>query len=175
MNMYTHKHHIIPKHAGGSDDPNNLVELTVEDHAIAHYVRYKIYGDWQDELAWRGLSFRMSKEEIVREAASKATKGKTYEEIHGVEKAKQLKQLRAQSLIKNRKGKSWEQIFGEEKAEQRKKSASERRKRLNGPHSELTKEKMRQKKTGKKQSRCSCIQCHKEVSINNLTNHYKSH
>ena len=24
-----HKHHIIPKHKGGTDDPSNLVELTV--------------------------------------------------------------------------------------------------------------------------------------------------
>lgn len=24
-----HKHHIIPKHAGGTDDASNIVELTV--------------------------------------------------------------------------------------------------------------------------------------------------
>ena len=50
-----HKHHIIPKHAGGTDDPSNLVLLTVEDHAIAHKVLYGLYGRWQDKLAYEGL------------------------------------------------------------------------------------------------------------------------
>ena len=25
-----HKHHIVPKHMGGSDNPENLIELTIE-------------------------------------------------------------------------------------------------------------------------------------------------
>jgi len=51
MDIYTHQHHIIPRHAGGTDDPSNLVELTIEDHAIAHEVRYRIYGDDRDRVA----------------------------------------------------------------------------------------------------------------------------
>lgn len=31
-----HLHHIIPKHMGESDDPDNLVELSIEEHAEAH-------------------------------------------------------------------------------------------------------------------------------------------
>ena len=31
-----HKHHIIPRHMGGTDDPSNLIELTIEEHAEAH-------------------------------------------------------------------------------------------------------------------------------------------
>jgi hypothetical protein len=31
--MITHFHHIVPKHMGGSNLPENLVELSVEDHA----------------------------------------------------------------------------------------------------------------------------------------------
>ena len=53
--MDTHTHHILPKHAGGSDDPSNLVELTVLDHAIAHKVLYGLYGRIQDLWAWRML------------------------------------------------------------------------------------------------------------------------
>ena len=39
-----HKHHIIPKHSGGSDDAKNLIELSVEEHAEAHRLLYKKYG-----------------------------------------------------------------------------------------------------------------------------------
>jgi hypothetical protein len=64
----THIHHITPKHAGGSDDLSNLIELTIEDHAIAHKVLYGLYGRWQDNLAWKMLSGRIGCEEGIREA-----------------------------------------------------------------------------------------------------------
>ena len=60
-----HKHHIIPRHAGGTDDPSNLVELSIEEHAEAHRVLYEKYDRWQDKLAWRGLSGQIGKEEII--------------------------------------------------------------------------------------------------------------
>ena len=71
--IYTkHKHHIIPKHMGGTDDPSNLIELTVEEHAEAHRVLYEKYGRWEDELAWKGLSGMMSKQEIIKRQLSEA-------------------------------------------------------------------------------------------------------
>ena len=36
-----HKHHIVPKHSGGTDSPNNLVYLHPIDHAILHKLRYR--------------------------------------------------------------------------------------------------------------------------------------
>jgi hypothetical protein len=59
-----HKHHIIPKHAGGTDDPSNLIELTVEEHAEAHRLLYEEYGKLGDKLAWKALSGQIGKEEI---------------------------------------------------------------------------------------------------------------
>jgi hypothetical protein len=47
-----HKHHIIPRYMGGSDDPSNLIELTVEEHAQAHLDLYEKHGNWQDLGAW---------------------------------------------------------------------------------------------------------------------------
>ena len=75
--IYTHKHHIIPRHAGGSNDPSNLIELTVEEHALAHKKLFFIYGRWQDEIAWLTLSGQIGKEEATRRAISATHKGKT--------------------------------------------------------------------------------------------------
>lgn len=51
-----HRHHIIPRHAGGTDDPANIVLLTIEEHAEAHRILYEEHGRWQDYAAWMGLS-----------------------------------------------------------------------------------------------------------------------
>lgn len=52
----THKHHIIPKHMGGSDDSTNLVELTVEEHAEAHRLLWEQHGNEYDRIAWLSLT-----------------------------------------------------------------------------------------------------------------------
>lgn len=62
----THKHHIVPRHKGGTDDPSNLIELTVEEHAQAHLELFLSEGRWQDEIAYKALSGLIDKEEIVR-------------------------------------------------------------------------------------------------------------
>lgn len=54
MTIY-HTHHIVPRHAGGTDDPSNLIKLTIEEHAEAHRVLYEQYGRWQDLYAWKTL------------------------------------------------------------------------------------------------------------------------
>ena len=51
-----HKHHIIPRHMGGTDDPSNLIELTVEEHANAHRILYEQYGKKEDFVAYHMLS-----------------------------------------------------------------------------------------------------------------------
>jgi hypothetical protein len=43
LNQYVEKHHIKPKCMGGSNNPENLVELTPEEHYVAHQLLIKIY------------------------------------------------------------------------------------------------------------------------------------
>jgi hypothetical protein len=52
---------------GGTDDPSNIEILTVEEHAEAHRILYEQYGCWQDEVAWKGLSGIVGKDEILKE------------------------------------------------------------------------------------------------------------
>jgi hypothetical protein len=70
MHIYTHIHHIIPRHIGGSDHPSNLIELTIEDHAIAHRHLWKMYGRKEDKIAWLCLSKRIDKEDLIRQRCS---------------------------------------------------------------------------------------------------------
>lgn len=41
-------HHVIPKSLGGSDEPSNLVALTLREHCVAHKLLAKIYLDSQE-------------------------------------------------------------------------------------------------------------------------------
>lgn len=110
-----HKHHIIPKHLGGTDDPSNLVDLTVEEHAEAHRLLYEQHGRWQDYVAWQGLArldanFDAAKTAMLEGAKrGNATmvsqrKGKKWEEIYGTERAAEIK-----AKYKGvRNGKTWQ-------------------------------------------------------------------
>ena len=71
-----HKHHIVPKHMGGTDEPENLIELTVEEHAEAHRKLFAEYGHWQDYVAWQGLAGLITKEELVKQVQSQAAKAR---------------------------------------------------------------------------------------------------
>lgn len=52
---------------GGTDDPSNLIELSPQEHAESHRLLYEKYGNWQDRVAWKGLSGLISKENIIKE------------------------------------------------------------------------------------------------------------
>ena len=60
-----HNHHIIPRHAGGTDDESNLIKLTIEEHAAAHKTLYEEHGRWQDKLAWEALSGMIGRDEVL--------------------------------------------------------------------------------------------------------------
>ena len=44
-NCYTEKHHIVPRSLGGSDDDNNIVNLTAREHFIIHKLLCEIHPD----------------------------------------------------------------------------------------------------------------------------------
>jgi len=48
---------------GGTDDPNNLIELTIEEHSQAHFNLWKKFGCIEDKIAWECLSGRKLSEE----------------------------------------------------------------------------------------------------------------
>jgi hypothetical protein len=60
-----HKHHILPKYKGGTNDPTNLIEVSVTCHSMFHFCNWQLWGDTRDYLAWKGLAGVIGKEEIV--------------------------------------------------------------------------------------------------------------
>lgn len=80
----THKHHIIPKHEWkrrfgnliGINSPDNLVVLTVPQHAEAHKLLYEQFGSWQDDLAHRLLSGAIDIQSAIRERCRLSNMGK---------------------------------------------------------------------------------------------------
>lgn len=73
-----HKHHIIPRHMGGTDDPSNIVELTIPQHAAAHKRLYKQYGKEEDLIAYRMLSGQITAYEANILATKSANAGNNY-------------------------------------------------------------------------------------------------
>lgn len=104
-------------------------------------------------------------------------KGQTYEQRYGVEKAVELKKLRSQKLSETRKGKTYKEIHGEEYAKQLKKKRSEDRTKYNTgrKHAHSTIEKIRLKAKNRQYLKCCCLICQKEISVNNISNHHRSH
>lgn len=43
LDCYTERHHVVPRCLGGSDESENLVDLTPEEHYVAHQLLVKIH------------------------------------------------------------------------------------------------------------------------------------
>lgn len=50
--IYLETHHIVPKHCGGSNSPDNLIRLSRKDHILAHFYRWISYESQKDRIAY---------------------------------------------------------------------------------------------------------------------------
>ena len=55
-----HKHHIVPRHSGGTDEDANLTYLTVREHKIAHFLLWKIHNNINDLRSMKMLGANLS-------------------------------------------------------------------------------------------------------------------
>lgn len=96
----THIHHIVPRHAGGSNDPSNLVELTIGEHAEAHRQLWLNNHHPFDKIAWLCLSKQIGGQE-ARIRASIATI------------TPELLEKRGRGISKTKKGKKYSKEYSD--------------------------------------------------------------
>jgi hypothetical protein len=102
-----HKHHIIPRYMGGSNAPENLVEVTVTQHAMFHFCNFQLWGNMEDSIAWRALAGIIDKEQIVYEKVLLGVEAARTPEVLQRKKEK-FKQIGHQQGKKNSQyGKVW--------------------------------------------------------------------
>lgn len=89
--MRKHKHHIVPRHIGGTDDPSNIIEMSVEEHAETHRKLFEEHGRWQDFVAYRALSGQITHYEATIEAIKRTQTGRVRSE-------KEIENLRQKRL-----------------------------------------------------------------------------
>ena len=65
LSCYIERHHIVPKCMGGTDDKSNLVELTPEEHYVAHQLLVKMYPD-VDGLVYAASKMTVSSKTVLR-------------------------------------------------------------------------------------------------------------
>ena len=146
MNIY-HTHHIVPKHMGGTDDPSNLIKLTIEEHAAAHKKLWEDFGNEYDRIAWLGLSNMIDKQEVIFLTMSENGKRNSW---HMNKSYKNKDQQRNKAL------KMWQMSGMHEHLSQKRKEQS-----ANGKNP----------MQGKQQKKVCCLKCQNIISVNGLKLH----
>jgi hypothetical protein len=51
--VYYEKHHIIPRHMGGNNNPENLIKLDLRQHTLIHYILFRQHRNLGNEIAYK--------------------------------------------------------------------------------------------------------------------------
>lgn len=116
----TQLHHIIPRALGGSDSPDNLVRLSIEDHKIAHEMFAKAFdvGSYEEfvnlsavNLLNRGIKTPQDLERHRQLYIGEKNPffGKTHTD--------EVKQRLSEATKQNRAGVTYKQFYGEDRFE----------------------------------------------------------
>jgi len=95
LNGYYEKHHILPKCLGGSNEKENLVNLTAREHFLCHMLLCRIYPN-NKQLSY--ALFLMSTNKNKKDYQKYKVSSKTYERIKE-EHSKLLKQPRSKEIV----------------------------------------------------------------------------
>ena len=136
-NIYSEKHHIIPKSLGGNNRNDNLVRLTAREHFIAHWLLTKMVNSkkqqWQMWIAFQCMLYR----ENDTQQRYKIT-GRIFENIK-----------QKSSVIRSQRFSGENNpMFGKKHSVESKQKISDKRGNIGRPHTEEAKVKISQAISG---------------------------
>lgn len=157
LEQYTERHHIVPRSLGGSNDPENLIDLTAREHFICHWLLTKMYtGEARGKMI-NALWMMRAQNPDQRRYGSKIT-GRIYENLREEYAAYISKLNTGRIQPPEEKVKQIAAITGRKRrpfSEEWKLNLSKNHKSKRGfntSHSEETRKKMSEKAKGRKQS-----------------------
>lgn len=50
--VYLEKHHVVPKHAGGTNKAENIIHVSVQEHIALHFYQFLAYNEIGDKVAY---------------------------------------------------------------------------------------------------------------------------
>ena len=80
LDSYTESHHIVPRSLGGSDDADNLVNLTAREHFICHWLLVKMTIGQEHHKMLNALRMMRAEKQGQQRYATKIT-ARVYESI----------------------------------------------------------------------------------------------
>ena len=121
LKEYTELHHIIPKCLGGTDEQDNLVDLTAREHFLCHWMLVRIYPKnhklkyaWnmmccineQDHNRYTSYSYKYARENFSK-ATSEYQKGKRLSEEHKAKLRRPTSDKQKESVSKANASRTW--------------------------------------------------------------------
>ena len=76
--VYTERHHIVPRHMGGTDDEDNFVTVTYRQHILLHLLLWKIHSKPGDLMAYKLMKGQIDTVEARRELQRLSKLGKKW-------------------------------------------------------------------------------------------------
>ena len=97
------RHHILPKSLGGSNDPENIVKLTLREHFIAHTLLVRIYQN--DPISYKKMTYALWRMVITSDPVDRKISNRAfcYSRTKFIENNPMTDPVRKAQFIENRK------------------------------------------------------------------------
>jgi hypothetical protein len=132
--LVLHKHHIIPKHICADElllnSDENIVKLSVEDHAKAHLLFAEMYEVGTYEHSSNLRSARIIGKKSIRDVDTLEKISKTYvgdkNPFYGKTHSEEVRKVLSEKSNLHRVGKTYEEIYGKERADEEKRKRAKK-------------------------------------------------
>jgi 5-methylcytosine-specific restriction endonuclease McrA len=165
---YIEVHHIVPKCLGGTNDVDNLVSLTAEEHYIVHMLLVKIYPD--NKSLWYAANMMANRNNKIY-----AWTKKKHAHIVSQDKLGFTHDDAAKAKMSNAIAERWKDNKEGFIEEQRRRASNPKKKKDGYFKPKSDEHAMNISKAALQRPRVSCEHCGKKITVANIKNHMKVH